>query len=288
MITYSNEVLNYQHGQLDCEAGIYVDKEIVGVVQYTLFDEELTIKHIFIRPEYRRKGYGSRLMKYIQKENPDYTYKPSLKTELGGEFKHKDLPLEENYRAKYVNEAIKHLTPKSDKEKIESLKLEYDETLEELAKLDKEIQEIKQDNRYASQLALLLRRKKDIQTERKNLKFIIDLANKHVNEGIKHLTGRSYEEVNKLLDDVEREIFTSIERFLSTKNIDTKFYFEEPLSLFFERFRYKFYIQRSKEAPKNLNIFRIIIFHEEEVYPIEYIDFKDFEEFKTKMKLWLR
>lgn len=108
-ITYSNEVLNYQHGQYDCEAGIFVDNEIVGLVQYTLFDEELTIKHIFVRPEYRRKGYGSRLIKYIQKENPEYAYKPSLKTELGAEFKHKDLPLEENYRAKYVNEAIKHL-----------------------------------------------------------------------------------------------------------------------------------------------------------------------------------
>lgn len=103
-ITYSNEVLNFHHDQIDCEAGIFVDEEIVGVVQYTLFDDELTIKHIFIRPDYRRKGYGSRLMKYIKKENAEYTYKSSLKTELGADFKHKDLPLDETYKAKFVNE----------------------------------------------------------------------------------------------------------------------------------------------------------------------------------------
>lgn len=94
-ITYSNEVLDAYSGQINCEAGIFVDGEIVGVAQYVLYDDELTISDIFVRPEFRRQGFGSRLMKYIQRENPDYHYKPSLKTELGAKFVHKELGLDE-------------------------------------------------------------------------------------------------------------------------------------------------------------------------------------------------
>ena len=94
-ITYSNEVLDAYSGQINCEAGIYVNGEIVGVAQYILYDNELTISDIFVRPEFRRQGFGSRLMKYIQQENPDYHYKPSLKTELGAKFVHKEIGLHE-------------------------------------------------------------------------------------------------------------------------------------------------------------------------------------------------
>jgi len=95
-ITYENEVLNFHHGQTDCEAGIYVNGEIAGLVKYVLYNKELTISHIFVRPEFRRKGYGSRLMKYIKEINPEYTYKSSLKTDDGAVFKHKELPLDES------------------------------------------------------------------------------------------------------------------------------------------------------------------------------------------------
>ncbi|MFA5153855.1 MAG: GNAT family N-acetyltransferase [Clostridia bacterium] len=95
-LTYTNEVLNFHHGQTDCEAGIYLDGEIVGLVTYVLFNKELTISHIFIRKEFRRQGYGSRLMKYIKQENSEYKYKPSWKTKDGAIFKHKDLSLTEH------------------------------------------------------------------------------------------------------------------------------------------------------------------------------------------------
>jgi predicted GNAT family acetyltransferase len=96
-ITYTNEVVASYSGQTNCEAGLYVDGDIIGLVQYVLYDRELTISHIFVRPEYRRQGYGSRLMKYIQQENPDYKYKPSMMTDDGAAFKHKDLPLENQF-----------------------------------------------------------------------------------------------------------------------------------------------------------------------------------------------
>jgi GNAT superfamily N-acetyltransferase len=94
-ITYTNEVVDSYSGQTNCEAGVYANDEIVGLVQYVLFEDELSISHIFVRPEFRRLGYGSKLMKYIKEQNPDYHYVPSLKTDLGAAFKHKDVSLTE-------------------------------------------------------------------------------------------------------------------------------------------------------------------------------------------------
>jgi hypothetical protein len=94
-ITYTNEVVDSYSGQTNCEAGVYVNEEIVGIVQYVLFEDELSISHIFVRPEFRRLGYGSKLMKYIKEQNPDYHYVPSFKTDLGAAFKHKDVSLTE-------------------------------------------------------------------------------------------------------------------------------------------------------------------------------------------------
>jgi len=122
-ITYTNSVLDYYSGQTNCEAGIYVDDEIVGVVQYVLYDDELSISDIFIRPEFRRMGFGSRLMKFIKEQNPEYKYVPSMKTELGSKFKHKDVSLTE---AKFVYEALNDiLKPKSDEEIKTALKNLY-------------------------------------------------------------------------------------------------------------------------------------------------------------------
>lgn len=90
-ITYSDECLGYHHGQTDMETGIYEDGEIIGMVQYTLFQNELTIKDIIVLPKRRREGFGSLLMSYIKKQNPTYTYKSSLKTELGSKFFHKEI-----------------------------------------------------------------------------------------------------------------------------------------------------------------------------------------------------
>lgn len=105
-ITYYNGSTDAYSGQVNMEAAIYVDGQIVGAAEYVLYDGELTISDIQIRPEWRRKGMGSRLMKYIKQENPDYKYVPSLKTELGSEFVHKDLPLDEKHIAKFVYESL--------------------------------------------------------------------------------------------------------------------------------------------------------------------------------------
>jgi len=105
-ITYYNGSTDAYSGQMNMEAAIYVDGQIVGAAEYVLYDGELTISDIQVRPEWRRNGMGSRLIKYIKQENPEYKYVPSLKTELGSKFVHKDLPLDERAKAKLVYESL--------------------------------------------------------------------------------------------------------------------------------------------------------------------------------------
>ena len=93
-ITYTNEVLDSYKEQTNCEAGIYFNDEIIGYVQYVLYKGELTASDILVRPEFRRMGYGSKLMKYIKEINQGYNYTPSMKTSDGVKFRHKDLSLD--------------------------------------------------------------------------------------------------------------------------------------------------------------------------------------------------
>jgi GNAT superfamily N-acetyltransferase len=92
-LDYRIENLGYHHGQTDMELGLYDDdsNEIIGMVQYTLYDGELSVKDIIVRPEYRRKGLASRMMQYLKKHHSDHKYIPSMKTDLGAKFKHKEI-----------------------------------------------------------------------------------------------------------------------------------------------------------------------------------------------------
>jgi len=90
-IRYDVEHLSSHGGQDNYELGMYVNDEIVGLVEYTLFDGELTVSNIVVRPEFRRKGFGSRMMQYLKTYHKDHKYVPSMKTDLGAKFKHKDI-----------------------------------------------------------------------------------------------------------------------------------------------------------------------------------------------------
>ena len=91
-ITYEIEHMGSIYGQDDYELGMYLNGEIVGIVKYVIFEGELTVSNILVRPEFRRKGFGSRMMQYLKQTYPDVTYKPSIKTDLGMAFKHKEIP----------------------------------------------------------------------------------------------------------------------------------------------------------------------------------------------------
>jgi GNAT superfamily N-acetyltransferase len=68
---------------------VYLNDDILGIVQYTIYDGELTVNDIIVRPEYRRQGIGSKMMQYVKKQHPDAKYVPSMMTDLGVKFKHK-------------------------------------------------------------------------------------------------------------------------------------------------------------------------------------------------------
>lgn len=88
-IEYRVEHLGTLYGQDDYELGAYVNNEIIGLIEYVIFEEIITIKNILVRPEYRRKGFGSKMIQYLKQNHPEATYKPSIKTDLGVKFKHK-------------------------------------------------------------------------------------------------------------------------------------------------------------------------------------------------------
>jgi GNAT superfamily N-acetyltransferase len=91
-LTYEEEHLGSMHGQDNYELGLYLNGEIVGLIEYVIFEGELTVSNIIVRPEFRRRGFGSRMMQYVKKIHPEATYVPSMMTDLGAKFKHKEIP----------------------------------------------------------------------------------------------------------------------------------------------------------------------------------------------------
>lgn len=130
-ITYSNEVIDAYSGQINCEAGIYLNSEIIGVAQYVLYKGEFTISYIFIRPEFRRMGYGSRLLGYIDKINPKYKYRESFKTDLGAKFVKKDISLDES-----IGNILK---PKSREDLFKALKQKHAHNYDEFITIFKKL-----------------------------------------------------------------------------------------------------------------------------------------------------
>lgn len=136
--SYENTVTDAYSGQINCAAYIYVNKELVGGVDYVLYDGELTVSNIIVKPEWRRQGIGSRLMKYIKEINPEFKYIPSWKTEEGSLFIHKDLSLTEKLVSESLSDILK---PKSEKE-IKKTLFNYLNTKYDLDYLNTEINKL--------------------------------------------------------------------------------------------------------------------------------------------------
>jgi GNAT superfamily N-acetyltransferase len=88
-LEYRIEHIGYNYGQDDYELGVYLNDDILGMVQYTIYDGELTVRNIVVLPKYRRLGIGSKMMQYVKQQHPDAKYVPSMMTDLGVKFKHK-------------------------------------------------------------------------------------------------------------------------------------------------------------------------------------------------------
>lgn len=96
-IHFEDEHLDSYDGQNNYESGVYENGEVMGYVNYTLYEGELTVNDIMVRPNRRREGFGSMLMRHIKKLHPEYKYVPSMKTDLGAKFIHKENTLKLNF-----------------------------------------------------------------------------------------------------------------------------------------------------------------------------------------------
>jgi GNAT superfamily N-acetyltransferase len=100
-VVYSNEVVDAYDNQINFELGIFRKDGsgrgdgIIGLVEYVVFNRNITVSMIRVLSEYRRRGVGSRLIQKMKELNPEAKYKPSLKSELGAKFKHKRVSKED-------------------------------------------------------------------------------------------------------------------------------------------------------------------------------------------------
>jgi GNAT superfamily N-acetyltransferase len=103
-ITFQHEHLDHYDGQDNYELGIYEDGEVIGYVSYVIYGGEITISDVVVRPDRRREGFGSMLIKKMKNLHPDSTYRPSYMTDLGSKFIHKDVEI--NEQIKRIKEII--------------------------------------------------------------------------------------------------------------------------------------------------------------------------------------
>jgi GNAT superfamily N-acetyltransferase len=109
-IRFEHEHLGGYSGQNNYELGLYEDDNVIGYVQYVIYEDELTVSDIVVRPDRRREGFGSMLIKKMKQLHPEAQYQPSMKTDLGAKFIHKDVEVQENDNQNLeLNEQIKRI-----------------------------------------------------------------------------------------------------------------------------------------------------------------------------------
>lgn len=95
-LRYDNMHVNYHSGQHDYHLAVYrsdgegAGNGIMGLLEYTLYNGELTVSMIRVAPKYRRAGIGSRLTQKMKELHPDAVYKQSMLTDDGAKFIHKE------------------------------------------------------------------------------------------------------------------------------------------------------------------------------------------------------
>jgi len=102
---FNHEHVDHYDGQDNYEIGIYEDDDenpigfgpetIIGYVSYVIYNNEITVSDIIVKPSRRREGFGSMLIKKMKSLHPNAVYQPSFKTDLGSKFIHKDVDIME-------------------------------------------------------------------------------------------------------------------------------------------------------------------------------------------------
>lgn len=97
-LTYLNEVTNSQHGQLDGYLIAYIPGEAkdslkpghrpIAYLQYAIFEQTVSVIHIYVHPDFRRRGVGTFLMNALNKmaKEDNLEIKITATTDEGDQF----------------------------------------------------------------------------------------------------------------------------------------------------------------------------------------------------------
>ena len=82
-----NDCYDYHSGENFCRI-IAQDNigEVIGIINYSIFDDEIDIKMIEVVEGYRRQGVGTRMIEYLKNENLDMKINTGLSTKMGTPF----------------------------------------------------------------------------------------------------------------------------------------------------------------------------------------------------------
>ena len=86
------DILDSHRGELHGEVGAWVrtpegERKAIGYVEFSEYDDEIWVKYVFVREEWRRKGVATRMYQRIQREFPDEPITSSGTTDLGGKLR---------------------------------------------------------------------------------------------------------------------------------------------------------------------------------------------------------
>lgn len=72
------KICGYQFSYNDFEKvyGYYIEKELVGVIDFSLIYDRIEINYIFVKENYRRNGIASKMLEYV------ISYKVSISLEV--------------------------------------------------------------------------------------------------------------------------------------------------------------------------------------------------------------
>lgn len=99
-IEIRDEVIDVYGEEFYKEMTLIVDDKIVGCIQYTVYDDKPYIQMIKVAEDERRKGYGTKLIKALQKEYPNSEIDFGMTTDDGTKLVN-SLPFDVNVNIEY-------------------------------------------------------------------------------------------------------------------------------------------------------------------------------------------
>ena len=65
-LKFRDESVGYHSGQTDMRLSALIDGDVVGVIDYSIYNDEVSIKFIEVNKDYRRQGIGKDLILRLQ------------------------------------------------------------------------------------------------------------------------------------------------------------------------------------------------------------------------------